>query len=192
MAFERTIDGEAVEFRTSGKLYNANLVMYDRKTDTYWSQLDGLAIVGELTGKKLTPISIDTVTWRGWKEEHFDSEVLSRDTGFSKPYGRDPYPGYYESTFVPFPLENTDDAVHPKTVVFGIEVSGVYKAYKETDLEKLGMIEDTIDGVEIRVNRESSGTVKVTEIESGKEIVSVRGFWFAWYAFHPETELYLK
>ena len=57
--------------------------MYDRKTDTYWSQLDGLAIVGELTGMKLKMISISTVTWREWKEEHDDSEVLSQVTGYS-------------------------------------------------------------------------------------------------------------
>jgi hypothetical protein len=44
--------------------------MYDRKTDTYWSQLDGLAIIGELTGMKLTMVSIDTVTWREWKDAH--------------------------------------------------------------------------------------------------------------------------
>ena len=79
IAYERTLDGEEVEFGTSGKLYNSNLVMYDRKTETYWTQIDGLAIIGELTGQKLIPISIDTVVWRDWKQEHPDSEVLSQD-----------------------------------------------------------------------------------------------------------------
>ena len=64
IAFERVLDGKAVEFGTSGKLYNSNLVMYDRKTDTYWTQIDGKAIVGELTGQELKEISIDTVAWR--------------------------------------------------------------------------------------------------------------------------------
>ncbi|MFQ6119316.1 MAG: DUF3179 domain-containing protein, partial [Methanosarcinales archaeon] len=91
IAYERTINGEEVEFGTSGKLYNSNLVMYDRKTNSYWSQIDGLAIVGELTGTKLTAVSIDTVVWRDWKKAHPDSEVLSQDTGFIRPYGRDPY-----------------------------------------------------------------------------------------------------
>jgi hypothetical protein len=69
IAYERKINGEEVEFGTSGKLYNSNLVMYDRKTNSYWTQIDGLAIVGELTGMKLTPISLDTVVWRDWKRE---------------------------------------------------------------------------------------------------------------------------
>ncbi|KKK46955.1 hypothetical protein LCGC14_3160060 [marine sediment metagenome] len=94
IAYEGKINGEEVEFGTSGKLYNSNLVMYDRKTDSYWTQIDGLAIVGELTGTRLTPISIDTVVWQDWKEAHSDSEVLSQDTGFRRAYGTDPYGNY--------------------------------------------------------------------------------------------------
>ena len=85
-------------FGTSGKLYNSNLVMYDEETDTYWQQIDGNAIVGELTGQELKDISIDTVTWKEWKTSHPDSEVLSKETGMSRPYGEDPYGGYYENS----------------------------------------------------------------------------------------------
>ena len=181
-----------MEFGVSGKLYNSNLVLYDRKTDSYWSQLDEMAIVGELAGTKLTPISIDTVVWRDWKKEHPDSEVLSQDTGFTRDYGRDPYGSYYEDSFLFFPVENRDDRVHPKTVIFGIKINGVYKAYKEDDLEELKAIEDTVSGVRIKIEREDSGTVRVTSLETGEKIVKERGFWFAWYAFHPDTELYIK
>lgn len=190
IAYERKIDGEEVEFGTSGKLYNSNLVMYDRKTESYWTQIEGLAVVGELTGRKLKPISVDTVVWRDWKEEHPDAEVLSQDTGFSRSYGRDPYGTYYENSFLFFPVENEEGNVHPKTVIFGIEVSGVYKAYKEIDLEKLGIIEDVVGGTNIKVERDKTGIVKVTNLDIGEEIVKERDFWFAWYAFHPETKLY--
>jgi len=192
IAYERTINGEEVEFGTSGKLYNSNLVMYDRKSDTYWTQIDGLAIVGELTGMKLKKVSIDTVVWRDWKREHPDSEVLSQATGFLRSYGTDPYGSYYEDSFVWFPLENTDTRIHPKTVVFGIEVDGVHKAYREDDLKELGTIEDRVNGIDLRLVRDSSGVVKITDTGSGEEIVKERGFWFAWYAFHPETELFEK
>lgn len=192
IAYERQINGEEVEFGTSGKLYNSNLVMYDRKTDSYWSQIDGLAIVGELTGTKLTPVSIDTVVWRDWKNGHPDSEVLSQETGFSRSYGRDPYGSYYEDSFLLFPVENEDDRIHPKTVIFGIQVNGIYKAYKEDDLKELKGIEDTIGGIRIKVERDDSGIVSIANLETGEEIVKERGFWFAWYAFHPDTELYTK
>jgi len=190
IAYERKINGEEVEFGTSGKLYNSNLVMYDRKTESYWSQIDGLAIVGELTGMKLKAVSIDTVVWRDWKKVHPDSEVLSQDTGYIRQYGTDPYGNYYEDSFVLFPLENRDDRIHPKTVIFGIEVNGVFKAYKEDDLIESGKIEDEVNGVKVVVERSEAGVVKVTNDATGEEIVKERDFWFAWYAFHPDTLLY--
>jgi hypothetical protein len=190
IAYKRTIDGETVEFGTSGKLYNSNLVMYDRKTNSYWTQIDGLAVVGELTGTELEAVSIDTVVWRDWKKAHPKADVLSQETGFSRAYGRDPYGSYYEDSFLIFPVDEEDDRVHPKTVVFGIEVKGKFSAYTEIDLKEAGTIEDTVGGVDIKVHRDQDGTVKITEVDSGREIVKERDFWFAWYAFHPDTKLY--
>ena len=190
IAFERTVNGREVEFGTSGKLYNSNLIMYDRLTDTYWTQIDGLAVLGELTGTKLTPISIDTVPWREWKSVHPDSEVLSRDTGYSRQYGRDPYGDYYENSFLMFPVENRDDRIHPKSVVFGIEVDGVYKAYREDDVKELGTIEDEVNGRNLLITRDQAGAVEIIDTDSGEEIVKERDFWFAWYAFHPDTLLF--
>jgi len=164
--------------------------MYDRKTDTYWSQIDGLAIVGELTGMQLTAVSIDTVVWRDWKKEHPDSEVLSKDTGFTRPYGEDPYGSYYEDSFLFFPVEDEDDSIHPKTVIFGIEVNGTYKAYREDDLLEEKNIKDRVAGIYIEVKRDDAGIVTITNLETDEEIVKERDFWFAWYAFHPETQLY--
>jgi len=190
IAYLRELDGEAVEFGTTGRLYNSNLVMYDRKTGTWWTQIDGKAIVGELTGRELTEVSIDTVSWREWKSVHPDSEVLNQDTGFSRPYGRDPYGTYYEDSFLMFPVENEDQRIHPKTVIFGIEVDGVYKAYKEEDVIRQGTFEDSVAGRPIRINRDPAGIVTFTELDSGREIVKERDFWFAWYAFHPDTLVY--
>jgi hypothetical protein len=164
--------------------------MYDRKTNSYWSQFDGRAIVGEYTGKVLNTVSIDTVVWRDWKKEHPDSEVLSQDTGFVRAYGRDPYGSYYEDSFLFFPVEERDDRVHPKTIIFGIEIDGAFKAYRETDLAEQKVITDTIGNVAIRLEQDASGIVTVINLETDEEVVKERGFWFAWYAFHPETELY--
>ena len=194
IAYERTIekDGQRIEtrFGTSGKLYNSNLVMYDELTDTYWMQIDGVAILGELTGQPLIPISIDTVVWRDWKASHPDSEVLSQETGISRQYGVDPYGNYYEDSFLIFPVENEDKRIHPKTIVFGIEVDGKFKAYKEDDLKELRVIEDSINGINIKLERMSDGRVVIINKETGEEIIKEIDMWFAWYAFHPDTELY--
>ena len=190
IAYKRSIGGEAVEFGTSGKLYNSNLVMYDRKTDTYWSQIGGLAILGDLTGERLIPLPIDTVIWGDWKAAHPESAVLSRDTGYNRNYGHDPYGSYYEDDSIWFPVQARDDRLHPKTVIFGIGVNDAYKAYRESDLVAQGTIDDTVGGIAIRIERDPVGIVSVISIESGEEIVKEREFWFAWYAFHPDTLLY--
>ncbi len=190
IAYKRMLDGEAVEFGTTGKLYNSNLVMYDRKTETYWTQIDGKAIIGELTGHELKEISIDTVVWRDWKKAHADSEVLSQNTGFKRDYGKDPYGSYYEDSFLIFPVDNENNTIHPKTVIFGIEIDGVYKAYREADLIALGVINDEINNTKINITRDEAGVVTIVQADTGKEIVKERDFFFAWYAFHPETTVY--
>ena len=185
-----TIEGKEIEsrFGTSGKLYNSNLIMYDEETETYWQQIDGKAIQGPLVGQELVEVTIDTVRWDEWSKAHPDSKVLSQETGMSRNYGRDPYPSYYESSHLIFPVENSDDSVHPKDVIFGIEVNGVHKAYREKDIS--GKFEDTVNNVKITVEKKSDGTVSFTS--SDKEFVKERDFWFAWYAFHPNTQLYEK
>jgi hypothetical protein len=90
--FNRTLsDGNVVEFGTSGKLYNSNLVMYDRKSNSLWSQALGEGIVGDYSGVKLERIPFDIAYWKEWKELYPESKVLSRDTGSVRPYGADPY-----------------------------------------------------------------------------------------------------
>jgi hypothetical protein len=95
VAFERSVNGHGVlSFGTSGMLYADNLVMYDRQTESLWPQLTGEASVGVLTGVELTAIPIGPVGWRDFAAAHPDSAVLSQDTGFSRPYGTNPYTGY--------------------------------------------------------------------------------------------------
>jgi hypothetical protein len=69
-------------------------------------------------------------------------------------------------------------------------VDGVYKAYKEDDLKKKNTIKDTVNGVSIKVTRKRDGTVRFVSTDTGEEIIKERDFWFAWYAFHPDTLVY--
>ena len=143
--FERVIDGQEVEFGTSGKLYNSNLVMYDRLTNSYWSQALGKAIVGELTGYELSTIQFDVIRWGDWKSLHPDSVVLTTNTGHIRAYGVDPYGNYYTETRILFPVENTDDRMHPKEIILGFNDGDVYKAYKQQDVESAVIINDQIN-----------------------------------------------
>jgi hypothetical protein len=94
ITFERTVRGVETTFGTSGSLYNANLVMYDRATETLWNQLDGRAVVGMLAGDVLTQISAPMMAWGEVRETNPDAVVLDRDrTGVQRDYGRNPYTG---------------------------------------------------------------------------------------------------
>ena len=142
--FERILDGKEVEFGTSGKLYNSNLVMYDRLTDSYWSQALGQAITGELTGQELKIIPFDVITWGDWKTIHPNTKVLTTETGHIRAYGVDPYGDYYTDPRIIFPVENNDDRLHPKEIILGFHESNVYKAYPQNEIENSVVINDQI------------------------------------------------
>jgi len=143
--FNRTLnDGNTVEFGTSGKLYNSNLVMYDRKSNSLWSQALGEGIVGEYAGVKLERIPFDIAYWKEWKELYPESKVLSRDTGSVRPYGADPYGDYYTNDLILFPVANDDKRLGLKEIIIGLENKDQYKAYKLQEIETKKVINDVI------------------------------------------------
>lgn len=67
-ALDPLVKGERVEFGTSGKLWKSNLVMYDRKTNSLWSQVLAEAVVGEMTGTELKTLPSDQMRYGEWKK----------------------------------------------------------------------------------------------------------------------------
>jgi hypothetical protein len=121
LAFDRRLDDRLMTFGTSGKLYLSDLVMYDRQTESLWSQIEGRAIAGVQTGAQLERIPVQTVTWAQWREAHPDGWVLSRDTGAERDYGRNPYVGYDEAASDPFLFDgDADPRFEPKERVLGL------------------------------------------------------------------------
>jgi len=103
LAFERSVLGIETTFGTSGSLYFANLVMYDRATESLWNQFDGRAVVGVLTGEALVPVPASMVAWAEFKESRPNAQVLDRErTGASRPYGTNPYTGLDDPNGQPF------------------------------------------------------------------------------------------
>ena len=151
IAFKPIVNDQEIEFGTSGKLYNSELIMYDRLTDRYWPQSFGMAVVGPSTGKILEKVALDTVRWKDWKKVHPDTEVLSRTTGFIRDYNRNPYGGIQKSDRVSFPLSNEDSRLKPKVIVYGAEFDGIAKAYAEDDVKQVKVINDAVSGIPIVV-----------------------------------------
>ena len=145
--FNRTTnDGQILEFGTSGKLYNSNLVMYDRTTKSLWSQAMAQGIGGTFAGIKLERIPFDVAYWKEWKQLYPDSKVLSTDTGSTRPYGADPYGDYYTNGEILFPVSNSDDRVGLKEIVIGLENKGQYKAFKLQEIEDKKVINNQVNG----------------------------------------------
>mgnify|MGYP002402399753 CR=1 FL=1 len=143
--FNRTISGHsAVEFGTSGKLYNNNLVMYDRLSGSLWSQALGEGIVGTHAGETLIRIPFDLAYWKDWKQLYPNSMVISTDTGFTRPYGADPYGDYYTSDQLFFPISNLDKRLGLKEMVVGLDNEGQYKAYILHQIESTKIINDKV------------------------------------------------
>jgi hypothetical protein len=94
VAFDRRVGDRVLDFGTSGSLYQANLVMYDRQTESLWTQLDGRSVIGELVGEELRQLPLATVAWEDFANLHPEGQVLSLDTGFDRPYGRNLYASY--------------------------------------------------------------------------------------------------
>ncbi|MGE3446716.1 MAG: DUF3179 domain-containing protein [Microbacteriaceae bacterium] len=125
LAYDRRVDGRVLEFGTSGLLWNSALVMYDRQTETLWSHFIGQGIVGELTSVELEVFPVATVPWAVWRDAHPDGLVLSRDTGFDRQYGRNPYPGYDDVNSQPFLFEGEIDGRYTAmTRIVGVEIAG--------------------------------------------------------------------
>ena len=193
VAFDSTIEGEPTDFGVSGLLYNSDVLLYDRDTESLWSQIMSQAVSGERVGMKLTALPISHTTWRDWLEKHPDTLVMSSDTGFSRDYSRNPYAGYEQSRHTYFAVNNeAPDNYHPKEVVMGLEVDGVYKAYPFIELEKQGKnrFSDTVNGQEYNFDWDGENRSLTVTNPQGDEIAGIQGFWFAWFAFHPETQVF--
>lgn len=94
LVFDRRVGGALLDFGTTGRLRHSDLVMYDRQSESWWQQATGEAIVGRMVGSRLTQVEAQMVAWRDAKTEHPEALVLSRETGFQRPYGRNPYLRY--------------------------------------------------------------------------------------------------
>ncbi len=147
VAYHREVGETVLDFGTSGRLYNSSLVMYDRQTESLWTHFNGTAVVGELAGTELELLAMQTVSWSSFKRAHPDALVLSRETGFTRDYGRNPYPGYDDVSQAPFLFDgDTDSRLLAKQRVVAIRHNGDSVAVVVDDLAAAGVIDLEVGG----------------------------------------------
>ncbi len=102
IVFDRIVEGEVLDFGTTGRLRKSDLIMYDRQSETWWQQFTGKGIIGKYNTVKLKQLPSQIVSFETFRQAFPKGKVLSRDTGFSRPYGRNPYSGYDKIDNIPF------------------------------------------------------------------------------------------
>ena len=173
IAFKRTLNGQVLDFGTTGRLRHSNLIMYDRQTETWWQQATGEAIAGELTGSQLEFYPASMISWQDFKSRYPEGKVLSRETGHSRDYGNNPYFGYDDIDQTPFLFSGrTPDQLPPMTRVLTVERSGEAVAYPYELLREQKVINDTV-GSEAIVVFWAEGTASALDtrdIPEGRDV----------------------
>lgn len=185
IGFDAVIEGRS---GVSGLLYQIDLLMYDHKTESLWSQVAMEALTGPMTGTTLRHLFLEHTTWGEWRRAHPDTRVLSSETGYVRDYNRDPYLSYAQRADLMFPTAHRDSRYHPKEWVLGLDVNGTFKAYPFTELQKVaGPVRDEVNGQDVVVHFNSEAQSASVSDATGRPIPSIMAYWFAWYAFHPDT-----
>ena len=153
IAYDRRVGDRVLDFGTSGSLTQSSMVMYDRQTETLWTHFDGAAVAGELAGEELRFLSSAVVSWADFRERFPDGLVLSRETGFDRDYGLNPYPGYEDDAdpIQRFITNAVDPRLPAKERVIGLEQDGEAVAVRHRDVFDGGVVAFEFGGKPVTV-----------------------------------------
>ena len=174
IVFERTVNGRELDFGTTGRLRFSNLIMYDRQTESWWQQAIGLAIVGQLTGTQLVSRPAAIISWATFQSAHPGGQVLSRDTGYDRPYGQNPYQGYDSVNQSPFLYSGppTPGVLRPMTRVLIVVLGGEAVAYPFDALKKVHVVNDTVakTGIVVLWTSGTSSPLDTDTVAGGRDV----------------------
>jgi hypothetical protein len=177
--FDRKINGKSYSFGVSGMLRHSDMVMYDHQTESLWQQISGEAIVGDMVGSQLKRIPAQIISFKQFRSAHKQGLVLSRNTGYRRNYGQNPYAGYDDISNKPFMYRGKKDGrLLPMEKVITISMAGSDKAYPYSVTRKLQVINDNIAGVPLVIFH-SDGAVSAldkTRIASSRQVGSTGVF----------------
>lgn len=200
--FERALGGRVLDFGTTGRLRNSDLLMYDRQTESWWQQVTGEAVIGELTGKKLKVIPARLESWRSFRKNNPNGMVLVPNDDSLRRYGQNPYSNYDESK-TPF-LYRDNLPVGIPALERVVSLEDREKAWSFSYLMKKKKVE--LDkNIVLTWEKGQNSALNAREITEGKDVGTVRamqkikGEWhdipyfvefaFAFHAFFPESPI---
>ncbi len=196
IVFDRRVGGRILEFGTTGKLRNSDLVMYDRTTESWWQQFLGEAIVGEMTGTRLTSIPARLESWERFAARHPDGRVLVPDNPGLRDYGRNPYFGY-DTAKAPFLYDGELPADVPamaRVVVVGKEAWSLELLRDRGRVESGDLVlsweagqNSALDDPRIAKGRDVGNVAVQRRVgDALEDAVYDVTFAFVFHAFHPD------
>ena len=186
MVFDRSVGGRTRSFGVSGLLYRSDVLMYDRESESLFSQLAMKAVAGPLADTPLEWLPSEHMTWPAWRQRYPYGEVLSNRSG--RNYSHNPYEGYDQSSDTAFPVPLYRSELPKKSWVFGVIVGEEAKAYSVAQLPPNQVVSDSVGGQEVHVAYDPAGRQpSVVRTDTGEPVPYVMVYWFAWQAFYPET-----
>jgi uncharacterized protein DUF3179 len=190
--FDRRIAGGVREFGVSGLLYNSNVLMYDRggRPESLWSQVGAQGVSGPGARTSLKALPVELTTWQDWQTRHPETTVLSDQTGHARNYQANPYRGYFARRGLMFPVRPINNRLPAKSPVLGVWSDGKARAYS---LSAFGapniLLKQELGGKKFNlVYDDQHKSLRVEQADEGLQWMY--SFWFAWYAFRPDTEIY--
>jgi hypothetical protein len=183
IVFDAEVNGTAENFGVSGKLYESNLLVYDKTTESLWSQIRGEAVMGEKTGTKLALYPSQVISFKDLKVKYGDAEVLSDNTGYSRDYTFYPYGDYNESPDTYFPVSVKDNRFPAKEIMYAVNFGEKSIAFKFKDLSETPATLTIGSEQIIAIKKDNEVEAKD---EDGKIIPGYYAMWFSWAAHHQE------
>jgi hypothetical protein len=152
IVYDRRLEGRVLTFGVSGFIYGANMVLYDRETESWWQQFTGRALVGDLTGARLQRLPAQIISFAEFAAAYPRGQVMSRQTGFKRDYGRNPHLKYDNLNGYPSHFRGKlDRRLKPMEKVIGVEVGDKARAYPYAISGARHVISDRIGAQELVV-----------------------------------------
>jgi hypothetical protein len=187
-AYERRVDDRTLDFGVAGLLYNANFLLYDRASESLWSQFRGDALAGELAGARLARVPIRQEPLATFVERHPGARVLAPPSERID-YRYSPFTTYWVENRIPSRVDAVDPRFHAKEVVLGVSRDGKSRAYLGSLVTAAGgRVDDEFAGRKLRIDYSSERAV--FRYDAPDDLLVQEAYWFAWKAFHPDTEVW--
>ena len=186
IVFDRTVDGDTLSFGVSGKLFESNLLMFDAKTESLWSQQLGECVVGDKLGKKLSIINSVITSYEDIEKYFPNAGVLSIKTGYDRNYSEYPYADYNASEELYFPVSKTNHRYNNKDEMYVVVIGNSSVAFHWKDLLGAGKAtQKTPNGtIDVAV---TNNIPSATQRENGNQLNGYFSYWFSWYVMHGEN-----